>query len=60
MEVKYTEIERHGSWGAANMRRKALAETYGKANLLILKDLTRSPFTAFRHDQYIIFLRKTK
>ena len=60
MEVKFIELERHGSWGAANMRRKALAETYGKGCLYIFKDLTKSPFTAFRHDQYVIFLRRSR
>lgn len=56
--VKYEEIERHGSWGMANTRRKALAETYGAENLFIFKDLSKSPFTALRTDAYVLCLRK--
>jgi hypothetical protein len=58
MVVKYEEIERFGSWGAASMKRKALVDTYGEGNVFIFKELTKTPFTAFRHDQYVVMLRR--
>lgn len=61
----FNVIGRFGSWGAANMKKK---EIEGKSNqkLYIFKDLTNSPFTAFRSDQYWVvgvgnnILRKEK
>lgn len=59
MVEKLEVIDRAGSWGTANMKKKALEETYGKGNVKIFKDLTDSPFTAFRTDQYVIALSKS-
>lgn len=58
MEVKYTEIERRGSRGMAVVRKRALEETYGAGSILIVKDVTTSPFTALRDDAYILLLRR--
>ena len=58
-------IGRYGSWGAANMKKKEL-EANGNQKIYIFKDLTNSPFTAFRKDQYWVvgvgnnILRKEK
>ena len=58
MEVKYVEIERHGSRGTAVVRKRALEETYGPGSIMIFKDITNSPFTSLRTDAYVLLLRK--
>lgn len=59
MEVKYTEIERQGSRGMAVIRKEALEETYGKGSIMILKDVTDSPFTSFKTDAYVLLLKRS-
>ena len=58
MEVKYMEIERQGSRGMAVVRKRALEETYGEGSIMILKDVTDSPFTSFRTDAYVLLLKR--
>lgn len=60
MVVRYEIIERFGSWGTANVKRKSLIDVYGEENLFIVKEMTKSPFTAFRHDQYVLVLKTVK
>lgn len=61
MEMSKVEIlERHNSWGTANVRRKALGETYGLKNLFIFKDITKSPFSALRRNVYYLCLKQRK
>lgn len=55
-EVKYNELQRYGSWGTANLKKKELEELYGKNNVFIFKDLSHAPFTAFSEDCYVVMV----
>lgn len=55
-EVKYNELQRYGSWGTANLKKKELEETYGKGKVFIFKNQSHSPFTAFSEDCYVVMV----
>jgi hypothetical protein len=58
MVEKLEIVDRFGSWGTANLRRKSLIDVYGKENVLIFKEMTKSPFTAFLNNQYVVMIRR--
>lgn len=57
---RYEEVDRYDSWGAARVKQRSLEETYGKGNVMILKDLSDRPFVSLLKGSYIVALRKRR
>lgn len=49
----YKEVGRFGAYGIAKLKARQIEEV-SKKKTLIFKDLSNTPFTSFRTDQYVV------
>lgn len=55
MVKTYRVVGKYGSYGTAKMEANKIREMT-KLEVMIFKDLSESPFTSFRTDQYIVMV----